>query len=104
MTALGFFEFQLGEESRIIPLLFVFLGVITLSMNNTVSAGSSSVGKVVLVFILVSIICLIEPIKYSYIRYHMDSVYRYSGIMVINVITAIALINFVYVDSRVKNN
>ncbi len=102
MAGLGFMEFKLGDESRIIPLLFVFLGIITLSMNNTVVAGSTSVAKVVLVFILASIACLIEPIHYAYIRYHMPSVWRYSGILMINILTAFALIKFIYFDARVK--
>ncbi len=103
MMTLGFIEFQYSKENRLLPLLFVFLGIITLSMNNVVVHGSKPVAKVVLAFILTSLILLIEPITYSYERYHMDSVYRYFGIGISNLITISILILFLLKKNRVQS-
>ena len=100
MTVMGYLEFQDNREARILPLLFVFLGIIVLSMKNTVAAGSKSVGNVSLVFILLSFFATIEPIFYAYERYHIHSVYRYSSIATANFITIILLINFLFFDKN----
>ena len=96
MVGLGYYEFNYGRTERLIPLIFVFFGIITLSMNNSVTGGSKSIAKVVLVINVASLLFLIEPIYFSYIRSQFDSVYRLITIGVSNLITIGLLSEFLW--------
>lgn len=94
LAGVGYYEFKFGRTERLIPLIFVLLGVVTLSMNNSITAGSKSIAKVVLVINIISLLFLIEPIHFSYVRSQFNSVYRYIGIGIINIVTIALLTEF----------
>jgi hypothetical protein len=96
MAAIGFYEFQYGKSGRLLPIAFVFLGVIVLSMNNTVLAGSKSIAKVVLIFLIASFLITIEPIHYSYIRLQNTSVIRLACIAFTNLIGIFLIVQFLF--------
>lgn len=97
LVGLGYYEFKFGRTERLLPLVFVLFGIVTLSMNNSITAGSKSVAKVVLTINIISILVLIEPIHFSYIRSQMDSVYRYIIIGITNIITIGLLAEFLLI-------
>lgn len=94
LAGVGYYEFKFGRTERLIPLIFVLLGVVTLSMNNSITAGSKSIAKVVLVINIISLLFLIEPIHFSYVRSQFNSVYRYIGIGIMNIVTIALLTEF----------
>jgi len=94
LAVVGYYEFKFGRTERLIPLIFVLLGVVTLSMNNSITAGSKSIAKVVLVINIISLLFLIEPIHFSYVRSQFNSVYRYIGIGIMNIVTIALLAEF----------
>ena len=94
LAVVGYYEFKFGRTERLIPLIFVLLGVVTLSMNNSITAGSKSIAKVVLVINIISLLFLIEPIHFSYVRSQLNSVYRYIGIGIMNIVTIALLAEF----------
>lgn len=100
MALLGYLEYSDAREARTIPLLFIFLGVIILSLNNTIIAGNKSATRVALVLVLLSITAVVQPILHAYERYHMGSVYRYVGILTVNIFGLIPLLTALFTKNK----